>query len=135
MCVPAPHPDSPRGVSRHVWRRNHLICRLWSACSRNVSKSAPMGRDVIDRIGDSSLTKHSVAPARPPLVFLYMRARQFECEPQKNLNLLAYMARPPLPLFLVCTKSLISVAECFVSTRKPSTEFHLGFDVESRGGN
>lgn len=137
-------PSLPSGASHRVCCRNHLICRLWSARSRDD----PSRREhKSSRWGMTSLIESGTPPWRSALsrqtaaaswrCRFFTSKRNYLCGGEKMSNLWAYRhpARPPPPFLLVCTKSLISIAERFVSAWKPSTEFHLGFDVESRRGN
>lgn len=121
-CTPAP--SLPSGASHRVCCRNHLICRLWSARSRDdpsrrEQKSPRWGvTSLADRIGDASLTKRSVAAdSSRELLALAVSLHPSEtiCAGKNVLKIFEHIdiRRAPPPLFLVCTKSLISIAERF----------------------
>lgn len=146
MCVPAPHPASPRGPRTMfvaviiLFAGYGLLALSTIPVSAGRSRRGGAQRRWSNRgqLPDEALCRGRRRPRAGTSVSLHPSETIWIWTKKiKNLNVRAcrHAARPPLALFLACTKSLISIAECFVSTRKPTTEFHLGFDVESRGGN
>lgn len=145
MCAPAPHPASPRGP-RTVFV---AVIILFAGYGLLALATIPVVASTSRRDGawrrwsnrgrllDEALCRGRQQPRAGAAVSLH--PSETICVGGKKCQIFEHIdirrGPPPVPLLLVCTKSLISIAERFVSAWKPSTEFHLGFDVESRRGN